>query len=37
MDSTLSHSDPTYSALRVLSRLTDDEIQRDKEVIVPVV
>lgn len=37
MDSTLPHSDPTYSALRFLSRLTDDEIQRDKEVIVPVV
>jgi hypothetical protein len=37
MDSTLSHSDPIYSALRVLSRLTNDEIQRHKEVIVPVV
>ncbi|KAH3502529.1 hypothetical protein KXV55_005852 [Aspergillus fumigatus] len=37
MDSTLSHSDLICSALRVLSRLTDDEIRRDREVILPVV
>ncbi|KAF4207296.1 hypothetical protein CNMCM8927_003570 [Aspergillus lentulus] len=36
MDFTLSHSDPVCSALRVLSHLTDDEIQRHREVIVPV-
>ncbi|KAK9646444.1 hypothetical protein HCH54_005192 [Aspergillus fumigatus] len=37
MDFTLSHSDLICSALRVLSHLTDDEIQRHREVIVPVV
>jgi hypothetical protein len=37
MDSTLPYSNPTYSALWFLSCLTDNEIQRNKEVIILVV
>jgi hypothetical protein len=37
MDSSLFHSDLTYSALWILTHLMDDEIQCDNEVIVPVV